>query len=62
MKDRNYEREEGWKRERRGDKKARKDKKQAVGKIKGRRVLKYKKVGLELVQNVSGLYVDVQQT
>ena len=49
-------------RERKGDKKARKDKKQAVGKIKGRRVLKYKKVGLELVQNVSGLYVDVQQT
>jgi len=62
MKDRNYEREEGWKRERKGDKKARKDKKQAVGKIKGRRVLKYEKVGLELVQNVSCLYVDVQQT
>jgi hypothetical protein len=27
MKDRNYEREEGWKGERRGDKKARNDKK-----------------------------------
>jgi len=29
MKDRHYERGEGWKRERRGDKKTRKDKKQA---------------------------------
>jgi hypothetical protein len=35
MKDRNYEREEGWKRERRGDKKAIKDKKKQTGKRKG---------------------------
>ena len=44
MKDRNYESEEGWKKERRGDEKARKDKKQAERKTKKRRVLKYKKL------------------